>query len=226
LVINIGKIIMKRILLLVIGLSLLAAACDKAQVTSQLIQSPTPPVQNQVYDNAYMKLAVPSGWTATQVPANPAAVNITKDKYILYINTQATQASGVLGGRFVEIAAGSPSADAVVTEQPSPPCGNSETVPSSSNLNRINLYINNQTKEPYCKAPSNGKTVWYFSYIIEKQMTGYFNYYDPGLGKGYVITMSYNSGDVNNFPEKDSKGLNSALDEMASIAGSLEIKQR
>jgi len=217
---------MKKVILLIIGLSLVAAACDQTKVTPGPTRPPLPAAQNQVYQNSYMKLVLPPGWTANQVPANPAAVNIINGKYILYINTQATQASGVAGVRFAEIAQGSPSADAVVTAHPSPPCGNTVNVDSSDTLKRVDLYINAQTPESYCKSPTNGKTVWYFSYMIEKQQIGYFNYYNKDLGKGYVITMSYDSKDVNDFPEKDSEGLKSTLNEMANIAASLEIRQR
>jgi hypothetical protein len=218
---------MKKFSILVLGLSLLAAACNKSAVTPSPTPTPNPTsVQNQTYDNAYMKLSVQPGWTATQVNSNPGAVNIVKDKYILYINVQASQASGVTGGRFAEIAMGAPSADAVVTVQPSPPCGISETNGIAQSRSRVDLYVNNsQNKQSYCKTPTNGKTVWYFSYVSDKS-GGYFNYLNQEQTKSYVVTMSYNSKDINSFPEKNSSTLKSMLDEMTAMVDSLEIKQK
>lgn len=230
----------------------LAAACNQySPVSVGTTSTPTPTVLSTtatVYENANFKISILDGWTAREanqtvydgncvnkqnctntptVSPNPAAVNITKGKYILYINTQASQASGIEGGRFAEIAMGAPSADAVVTEQPSPPCGTSETESALIDSSRVDLYINNQEdvkSQPWCKTPSNDSTVWYFSYITDGQ--SYFNYYNASNdgGLGYVITMAYNSKDINSFPVKGSSELNSALDEMSVMAKSLEIK--
>lgn len=133
-------------------------------------------------------------------------------------------ASGAEGGRFGEIAGGAPSADAVVTEQPMPPCGTSETVPAFLDYQRIDLYVSNKNKQDYCVAPSNGSTVWYFSYITSSQ-GGYFNY-KPGETWALVVTMAYNSKDVNKLPVKGSTGLQNALDEMTSMIKKLQVKQR
>lgn len=213
--------------------------------TQTPIPTPTFTPRSQVYGNQYMKVTIPAGWTAKQanktiyygncvnkenctttpkVEPNPAAVNITKGNYILYINTQASQASGVIGGRFGEIAGGAPSADAVVIKQPNE-CGTSETNSALLGHPRIDLYVSPQDKQTWCNVPTS-KTVWFFSYIADKAAGGYFNYYVEGQGPtGYVITMAYNSKDVNNFPVKNSPTLNSMLNEMTAIVKSLEIKE-
>jgi hypothetical protein len=98
---------------------------------------------------------------------------------------------------------GSPSADTVVTVQPSQPCGNSETASLTPDLNRVDWFVGPTDKTPYCNVPAS-KTAWYFSYV-NHPAGGYFNYYDEVAGKGYVITMSYNSEDVNSYPEKGSE---------------------
>jgi hypothetical protein len=211
---------MKKFLLLTISVVLIAAACNKQAAVSP---SPTPTptsteTSKNVYENANMKVTLQDGWTAKQAGSNVAAVNITNDNYILYINTQAQQASGVEGGRFAEIAQGAPSADAVVTVQPSPPCGITE-----SHDNRVDWYISDKTNVSYCKIPTNGQTVWYFSYITDSSK-GYFNYYTPGQGKALVVTMSYNSKNINSFPVKGSQELESALSEMTTMVNSLEVK--
>jgi len=198
-------------------------------------QTPQPDVKSSVYETQYLKITVPKGWTAKQASQtiydnnnpvtkpNPAAVNITKGNYILYINTQAGQASGVEGGRFGEISSGAPSADAVVTEQPSPPCGTSEAVPAFLDFKRVDLYVSAKDKQGFCSVPTNGATVWYFSYLTTKQ-GGYFNYYKPGETPALVVTMAYNSKVVNNLPTKGSSELKTALDDMTKIVQSLQVK--
>ena len=170
-----------------------------------------------------MTVTVPSDWTASQAAQNAAAVNITKGNYILYINVNATQASGVTGGRFAEIAQGAPSADAVVTIQPSPPCGTQEKTSAFDKYSRVDLYVSASDKKDYCAVPTNASTVWYFSYLTD-QNNGYFNYYQADQPPGLVVTMAYNLKDVNSLPVKGSSDLNTAFSDMTSIAKSLVIK--
>ena len=204
---------------------LLLAGCIQgaAQQQSTVQQSN----QNTVYENQYMKVVLPPGWKATRPRRIPAAVNITKGNYILYINTQASQASGVEGGRFAEIAMGAPSVDAVVTTQPSPPCGTQESKPISAPYTRGDLYVSKTDSkgQDWCNAPSSGATVWYFSYITDAA-GGYFNYYVPGQNRALVVTMAYRSKNVDSFPLKGSPELSSALSEMTSIVNSLKIKRK
>lgn len=203
---------------------LLAAS---SQGTAQQQSGTQKEKQNAVYENQYMKVVLPPGWTAKKSGRIPTAVNITKGNYILYISTQASQASGVEGGRFDEIAMGAPSADAVVTQYPTPPCGKAESSPASDGHTRIDLYVNkaDSKSQDWCNAPLSGATVWYFSYITDAA-GGYFNYYVPGQNRGLVVTMAYRSKDVNRLPLKGSTKLNSMLSEMTSIVSSLTIKQK
>jgi len=190
-------------------------------------QSPSAQPKDAVYENQYMKLVLPAGWTAKPPRRAPGAVNITKGNYILYINTQASQASGVEGGRFAEIAQGAPSSDAVVTEYPTPPCGKGESSPAFDQHTRIDLYVSkaDATSQTWCNAPSSGATVWYFSYITDAA-GGFFNFYVPGQNRALVVTMAYRSKDVNRLPVKGSTELNSMLSEMTSIVKSLQVKQK
>lgn len=245
----------KKLLFIASALVLLAAGCSASQPTSQTTppannqqQTATPPADqpNQTYENEFIKVTVPAGWTAKQanktityrncankenctsankVEPNPAAVNITKGNYILYINVQASQASGVIGGRFAEIAGGAPSADAVVVDWPNE-CGSAAYYPAFAEHQRVDLYVGAGGKSQSCRVPANGSTVWFFSYITDNGR-GYFNYYNrDGSGSdGYVITMAYNSKDVNKLPKKGSTELNSFLDEMTGITKTLEIKK-
>lgn len=205
--------------------------------TSISTPTATPIFQGQLYENQYMKITIPAGWTVTQATEtvyvkdvlqkhpNPAAVNITKNNYILYINTQAQQASGIAGGRFSEIAQGAPSADAVIQIHPSSPCGFSETNPGFPDHPRVDLYVDSRSNRELCAHPSTKATVWYFSYITDRSGS-YFNYYKEGEPLSFVITMAYNSKDVNKLPVKGSAELNTMLNEMTAIINTLEIKQK
>lgn len=219
---------MKLLLILVIGLACWAVG-NTSQSATRIndLKSHTQvnPFQGRIFSNEYMKLNLAKGWLAREVPNNPAAVNIVKGKYILYINPNASQASGVEGGRFSEISMGAKSADAVEIAPPSPECGTSHTSRINKVLSQNDLYINAREKDDYCKTPTNGKTVWYFSYVNNTKSGGYFNYYTQDVGEGYVITMAYNSAKINDFPQKDSKDLKSALGEMSWMIKSLEIKR-
>lgn len=189
------------------------------------IQSGTKPTAttNRTFENNFIKVTLPEDWIATEA-TRTKAVNITKGNYILYINPQMQQASGVEGGRFAEIAMGAPSADAVVTVQPSSECGTSEAATVNQNYSRKDWFVGPQDKQEWCQVPGT-KTVWYFSYI-STQKGGYINYYKDGSPTGLVVTMSYNSKVVNNLPEKGSPELTQALAEMTEIVKSMEVKQQ
>jgi len=209
---------------LLCGLScLLLAGCS--QGTAQQQSSAQQKNQNTVYENQYMRVILLPGWTAKSPRRTPTAVNIAKGNYILYINTQASQASGVEVGRFSEIAMGAPSADAVVTVQPSTPCGNAGSKTAFDRHTRIDLYVSkaDSKSQDWCNAPASGATIWYFSYITDAA-GGYFNFYVPGQNRALVITMAYSSKDVNSLPLKGSTELDSMLSEMTSIVNSLKIK--
>lgn len=184
--------------------------------------TPTVPPTSSVYENSYMKITVPSTWTYTTT-AN-GSINIMKDNYILFINPNYQQASGVQGGRFEEIASGAPSADAIIKVKPSGPCGSTVTTLAYSVYKRKDLYVKNSDASETCAAPTTNSSVWYFSYVVDND--GYLSYYKTVANTSYVITMSYNSKNVNSFPVKDSSALNAKLNEMTNIVKTLQLKRQ
>lgn len=209
--------------------------------------TPVAPSMGQQYENEYMKIVVPEGWQLTEatqvlqqktyntitgkeipvgtpVATKTGAVNIIKGQYILYIHPNAVQASGAPGGRFAEIVSGAPSGDAVILEKPTPPCMEPESTFAFMDRTRKDLYVDTAHKPAWCAAPASGKTVWYFSYISDID-EGYFNYYQAGEPTAYVITMAYNSKDVNSLPVKGSVELTTALNEMTDILKTLQLKK-
>lgn len=180
-------------------------------------------ITGETFENQYLKVTVPADWKLTETKNKTGAVNIIKGNYILYINPQANQASGVEGGRFAEISMGAPSSDLINTEPPSSPCGISENHPALEKHPRVDLYINKSSAQVWCKAPTKELTYWYFSYITNSDGS-YFNYYKPGEALGYVITMSYSAKDIESLPIKDSKELKDAIATMTAIAKTMKIK--
>jgi len=183
-----------------------------------------PPITNNpvVYDNQYINLIIPAGWTYTTTKMGD--INLFKDNYILYINPNLHQTSGVQGGRFGEIALGAPSSDAVIKTQPSEPCMIPETNTSYGKFLRQDLYVNKSNSSDNCNAAASGSTNWYFSYF--NQGMGYINYYSTKPDTGWVITLAYNSTNVNNLPVKNSPTLTSIFNQVTNILGTLKLKQK
>lgn len=187
------------------------------------------PSPTKVFENEYLKLTIPNDWKYQTVKSG--AINILKDNYILYINPNASQASGVEGGRFSEIASGAPGADLVIKTHPSNPCGLSESSNISNQLVRSDFYINSEmaAKMLNCNAPTDEKTVWYFSYVTTKG-DGYFgdfskfNIFPTDSRRQLVITMTYQASNVNNLPVKSSEQFKKMLSEMTEIVKSIEFK--
>jgi len=189
----------------------------------EVTTTPTAVAQSKVYSNTYMSVTIPGGWSYSATQSG--AVNITKDNYILYINPRAQQASGIQGGRYGEIAGGAPSSDAVNNlDAGNAPCTPPETHTTTGGYSRYDYYVSNTTKgENACTSPSDGSNIWYFSYLSKDG--GYFNHTtaQQGTAEGYVITMAYNSKNVNALPKKGNATLNAMLAEMTSIASTLKI---
>lgn len=178
------------------------------------------------FSNSLMKVSFPSSWKYSET--KEGALNLVKNNYILYIHPNVSQASGVEGGRFAEIAQGAPGAELVVTEWPSEPCGNKGSKTLTSVLERTDYYVNKMTKSSSCNAPSNDKSVWYFSYITS-QGDGYFGDASKlnsklSPSRQFVITMTAKANSINNLPSEDDSVLASMLAEMSDIVKTLELK--
>lgn len=194
-------------------------ASMSVSLTPEATTTPTTVTQSKVYSNQYLSVTIPAGWSYSTTQSG--AINITKNNYILYINPRAQQASGVEGGRFGEIALGAPSADAAVLEWPGP-CSAPVKTSATGGYSRYDYYTDRSYEQPCVKYPTDGSVVWYFSYMSKDG--GYFNHTSTIQAPyGYVITMAYNSKDVNKLPRKSNATLNAMLGEMTSIAKTLVI---
>lgn len=179
-----------------------------------------------IYENDYLKIEILKTWNYQVV--NNQSLNITKDNYILYINPNTTQSSGIVGGRFSEIGQGSPGVDLVMLYHPSEPCGDSVSKGISDKLVRRDYYIDKTDASELCNAPEGDDKLWYFSYVTT-QDDGYFGNpkkLNPSITsqRQFVITMSYDGEDVNDLPVWESEVLNEALNEMTEMVKTVEFK--
>jgi hypothetical protein len=191
----------------------------------------------EYYENDYLKIKLESGWRTVdavmkttvggveKIVENPAAINIEKGKYILYINTNAQQASGVDGGRFAEIAVGSKSADIVMKVQPSEPCGSSKETKIASGRTRIDFSVSKEDSSDFCNVPSGNAPVWYFSYVTTGPDFNYFNYFSSLSPTAWVVTLSYDANTVNDLPSVENPAFRQAIAEMTKMVDSLVFKQ-
>ncbi len=189
------------------------------------------PVSTKTFDNTYMSFTYPSSWTVDSLKSG--AANVSSKNYLLYINPVASQASGAEGGRFAEIGMGAKGVDLVIKEQPGDPCGEEIIENVTSVLERHDWHLSSSTKSDNCNTPGGVKDVWYFSYVTTKG-DGYFgdltklnpkvNMTQPINTRQLAITMTYQTANLDNFPDKDSPELNQMLSEMSSVVSSLAIK--
>lgn len=201
----------QKMLVVVLAMALLGAGCRTV-----------PTAKGVTYENEYLTVNIPDGWTVSQA-TEPSAVNITKENWILYMDANISQASGVTGGRFSEIGMGVPSVDAVITEHPSV-CGTTVSHEAFGKFTRVDYFMSAGDERDWCVAPTDAKTVWFFSYITSPG-NGFFNYGPSGQKPGLVISMAYNSGVVNDLPEANNEELEAALKEMTEIASTLSLKK-
>ncbi len=173
------------------------------------------------FSNNFMTIDIPKDWTYSEAAD---AINIEKSGYILYINPNFNQASGVNGARFSEISEGSPSADLVMLVQPNDPCGTKASKSIFLDYVRTDLYISKNNGSEACGAPTDNSTRWYFSYVTTG--TGYVNYYDTSSpSTSYVITMSYQTDSINMLPNQDENNLEDMLNQMSDILKTLVLRK-
>src|ERR1700716_3195123 len=122
---------MKTIGLIFCGLSALSAAQSHQSLIARLQTA-------EIFESPYLSITIVPGWTAT--PSADQRVRVTHGRYVLSINPIFTHASGVICGRFPELAGGMPSVEAVMANVDQP-AGGFECSQSSSKPAIINREI-------------------------------------------------------------------------------------
>ncbi len=206
---------------------------DELQEQSLTKKETAPSTGNQLgaesgiaFSNDYLKVIIPKTWSYQVV--NEQSLNITKDNYVLYINPNTMQASGVIGGRFSEIAQGASGPDLVMKMHPSESCGNSEGSDLTDKLKIVNYYISANDNNSWCNIPTGENTLWYFSYVTTKK-DGYFG--NPavfGLSadtlRQFVITITYQAAALDDLPVKNSVQHEQKMNELMAILKTIEFK--
>lgn len=205
------------------------------------------------FENEYISMDILDGWTAQEATetlqdqrydaetdtiinvgdpttVKTGAINISKNNYILYISPNASQASGVEGGRFSEISSGASGADLVIKSQPADPCGEKQETPLENDIVVSDFYISNSnnTSIETCNTLSSSKNVWYFSYASNDGYFGDVLKINPSIAgdmRQFVITMTYNTDDINKLPEKGSAALLQNLTEMRQMVDTIVFKK-
>lgn len=141
----------------------------------------------QVYEDDRISVAVPHGWSVTNIyPSNagvptvfvgdtthhePIGAALTTGKYTFYLLTHHGQASGIRGGRFGEIAEYvTPWVDRT-TPSPCILFLQKQQTQVTSKLSRVDLYFDAANASPEARAecgqPSVKAVLWYGSYFTQ-----------------------------------------------------------
>lgn len=226
--------------------------------------SPTPlitstPVAPEKFENTRMSLTIPTGWTYGEI-LNPLyntnctngtncvtdktpyvtlhqGISLKKDNYVINILTNdVSQASGVNGGRFGDIAnfvlnsgLGIDAANCIISHT------------SMDSAVKNNLYIANgfidfgssSTPDYYseaCGNPAGSKNLWYGSFLHTKN-GGYFAQYSVVSGKKtdedkdrMIISFHYSTNNINKLPTKSDMDSNKMISQMTDIVDSIKWK--
>ena len=142
---------MRMIGLLLCGFSALSAA--------QSQQPPSTRTHNaEKFESQYLTMTIVPGWTVTRRADQIAQV--THGKYVLTINPIFTHASGVICGRFPELAGGIPGVEAVMANVDQPAGGfecaqSSPPTIISKDISLGNLYTDRSKSKNGCTFPAS-----------------------------------------------------------------------
>ena len=206
-------------------------------------------VTGRSYTDDKISVEAPGDWTIAidaLADASRGAI-LRKGKYVLRLCTACGQVSGIVGGRFNEIAGLvqpwyrlDPLAKGV-------PCGNEKDTRISQRLDRVDFWFRRDPAHIYdeeaddCRQPKTTATVWYGSYFAEhcsyartgEDCGGYFLHPDwlvhPRAGNKFPIdemafAMTYEEDDLDQLPHQYDPELEQALREATTIVRSVRYK--
>ena len=109
------------------------------------------------FENQYLTMTILPGWTVT--PSEDQKLNIVHEKYLLTIDPIFTHASGIICGRFEDVAHG-PSVDAVMSNTDHPAGGFEcsqwppEAMIVTKTMSLSNLYTDSSKSEKWLYFPT------------------------------------------------------------------------
>ena len=167
------------------------------------------------FDNSYLSMTILPGWRVAN--SGNQRLSLIRDGYLLYVNPIFTHASGIVGGRFVEVMSGMPSIDAVMSNVDEPAggfeCSQSDQTIVDQSITLVNLYTDRSKSGNGCTFPAGRRSVWFGSFCS-----------GTGSESEYTITLSYNSSDVNELPTRGSPQLRQVFRETVAMLKTLTLK--
>lgn len=222
-----------------------AAATAQDDVFNDQSGNLRPSIRGQVYKDDKISVQVPASWQVSILRwANTPRMGaeLRKGNYILRLCTGCGQASGVVGGRFAEIAGlVQPWARA---DEPSPPCGTEQRTPVTGKMERVDFWFRRDPDHEvsdanrFCQQPETTDTVWYGSYFAERcSDAGQQAYAECGgffLHRAWLTKktedidemafgLTYETSDLDRLPRRNDLKLQEILDEAAAIVRSVRI---
>jgi hypothetical protein len=212
-----------------------------------------PHIDGRTYRDDRISVQAPVDWTLSLDQQDLGAgqvrtrgVILRQGRYILHLCTGCAQVSGVVGGRFAEIALmvqpwfrSDPGANPL-------PCGEPAATHASAKLDRVDLWFRRDPAHHYsdetddCRAPRTTDPVWYGSYFAERcshaisgqDCGGYFLHLDwltrhnnpqptPSEEMAFALTADADSPDA--MPLQTDPDLARVLREASAIVASVRF---
>jgi hypothetical protein len=209
-----------------------------------------PIIAGHVYRDDKISVRVPPSWNLTilggEYARYPLGAVLRKGRYILRLCTMCGQVSGIMGGRFSEIAG-------YVQpwyrqDGPALWCGKDQTSHVSNRLDRVDFWFTRDPAHVFnedandCREPKTADTVWYGSYFAERcaqaeleadaPCGGFFLHRErltdkpAGPVDEMVFALTYDADvqDLDILPRRNDSELKRTLDEATAIVRSIEYK--
>ena len=207
-------------------------------------------VTGHTYTDDKISVEAPGDWTIAidDLDGTHRGAILRKGKYVLRLCTACGQASGIMGGRFNEIAGLVQPWYRLDPGAKGSPCGNEKDTRISQRLDRVDFWFRRDPAHTYdedaddCRQPKTTATIWYGSYFAEhcsyaatgEDCGGYFLHRDwlvhAHAGKEFPIdemafAMTYEEDDLDQLPHQYDPELQQVLREATTIVRSVRYKK-
>ncbi len=167
------------------------------------------------FDNSYLSMTILPGWRVAD--SGDQRLSLIRGNYLLYVNPIFTHASSIAGSRFVEIASGLPSVEAVMRNVDEPAggfeCSQSDRTQVNKSISLVNLFTDASKSGNGCIFPAAAGTLWFGSFCS-----------GTSGESDYSITLAFNSDDVNQLPARGSPELRQIFRDAVTMLKTLNLK--
>ena len=207
-------------------------------------------VTGRTYTDDKISVEAPGDWTIAidDLDGTYRGAILRKGRYVLRLCTACGQVSGIMGGRFNEIAGLVQPWYRLDPGAKGSPCGSEKDTRISQQLDRVDFWFRRDPTHTYdeeaddCRQPKTTATVWYGSYFTEhcsyagtgEDCGGYFLHHDwmsnQHAGKKFPIdemafAMTYEVDDLDQLPHQYDPELQQVLREATTIVRSVRYKK-